>query len=366
MRRRLVIAAGILTALAVVAWLVPASRARLTAAGTVAEAFEVPWWRPFAPTVAVRDERVADIPVDVYDVGGDAPAVVLVPGAVPAGRDDPRVQRLARVLARAERRLVVPELEVYGERLVEADVQRLVDLGLALSSSHGREDVVFVGISFGGSLALVAAADPRLDGRVGGVATFGAYADLVGLVQAATTGVSVVGDRTVPWDADPRAEEVVRAELTALLPPEAARAVRAALAADDPARLPPGDARVVYELLTTDDPGRTYRLFGDLPAEIRERVAVVSPVSVADRLSEVPVVAMHSRDDPVVPFGELLRLGAAVPEAGLFAVEGLEHAGLEVTAPGGWISALDDLETVWSFAGRALRWQEPAWPWGPG
>ncbi|MDX1658976.1 MAG: hypothetical protein R3343_09170 [Nitriliruptorales bacterium] len=362
-RRPLLLVATIAIVATLAAWLHPWSRARLTGVATVAEGFGAPIVRPLAPTVSVHTTRLADTEVDVY-VGGDtAPVLVLVPGAVPAGRDDERVRRLAHVLARAERRVVVPELAVYDERLVEEDVSLLVDLVVELSSDGG--EVAFVGISFGGSLALVAAADPAVDGRLAGVATFGAHADLVGVLQAATTGVSVVGGDTIPWDADPRAQEVVRDKLTGLLAPDQADAVRAALDSDGSAGLSPG-AEAVRRLLANDDPRRTYELADALPAPIRARLASVSPVAVADQLGDVPIVAMHSREDRVIPYGELLRLGTALPHARLLTVDSLAHAELELTDPGGWIGALDDLWTTWSFTGRALHWQEPTWPWGDG
>lgn len=345
-------------------WLLPPSRAHLTAVATVADGVGISSWRPFAPPVSTREGSVGGHTADLYAPAGDAPTVVLVPGAVPAGRDDPRVEGLAGALARADRRVVVPELAVYDEQLVPDDVDRLVTVARAASGEAGP--VLFVGISFGGALALLAAADPRLEGRVAGVATFGAYADLVGVIQAATTGTSVVDGRSIPWPADPRAEEVVREQLVSLLSEGDADAVRAALEGDgDAGQLSPG-ARAVHDLLANDDPRGTYRLARALPPRIRERLSAVSPVAVADRLSDIPVLAMHTRDDPVIPYGELLRLGAAVPHARSLTVDSLEHAEFEVSSPGGWVGASDDLVTITRFTGAALRWQEPLLPWRPG
>lgn len=364
-RRRILVAVGVVVALVLVASLVPYTRTRVTAAGTLAEGVGLAVWRPLAPSVSVGEAAVGGGPADVYEPGGQAPVVVLVPGAVPEGRADARVRRVARSLAAARREVVVPELAVYDERLVVEDVRRLVAV-VRERVSAGRK-VVLVGISFGGSLALLAAADPRLDGRVAGIATFGAYTDLVGVLQAATTGVSRVGDRPIPWQADPRAEEVVRDRLAGLLPPSDEREVLETLEdADDNAGLPTAAARAVHALLTNEDPARTYPLARTLPPRIRERLDEVSPVSVAGTLADVPIVAMHARDDAVVPYGELLRLGRTFPHAELLSVDSFAHADLQLTSPGAWAAALDDLWTTWTFTSRGLRWQEPTWPWQPG
>lgn len=347
-----------------IGWLAPPGRSGGTAAGTVADGLDIVSWRPFAPTVEVEQRTVGGTPADVYEPDGDAPTVLLVPGAVPAGRDDPRVRQLAYVLARGDRRVVVPELAVYDERLVQEDVDRLVQAVTDLSSP--TRPVVLVGISFGGSLSIVAAADERLEGRVAGVATFGAFADLIGVAQAATTGVSLVDGRRVPWDADPRAEEVVRQQLVSLLPDRDAAAVRASLTSDLPTERLSADARAVHDLLANEDPERTYQLARALPPRIRRRLEVVSPTAVAGDLRDLPIVAMHSREDPVIPYGELRRLGAALPHARVLTVDSLQHADLRISSPGGWVGALDDLATVWTFTASALRWQEPSWPWRPG
>lgn len=343
--------------------LTPAGRARVTAAATVAEGLNLAVWRAFAPAVTMETSTVADIEVDVYAPAHDAPTMLLVPGAAPGGREDPRVIGLATAFARSDRRVVVPELEVYDQKLVPQDVDRLVRLTAALSSPD--RPVVLLGISFGGSLSLVAAADPRLEGRVRGVATYGAYADLVGVAQAATTGTSVVAGETIPWDADPRAEELVQDELLSLLPSAEAEAVRQALETGQTGQLD-GPAQTIHTFLNNDDPERTFVLAEQLPGQVRDRLAAVSPTSVADELSDVEVVAMHGRDDPIIPRGELLRLGQTVPHARLLTVDSLEHADPELTSPAGWLGTLDDLQTIWSFTSTSLRWQEPTLPWERG
>jgi hypothetical protein len=94
---------------------------------------------------------------------------------------------------------------------------------------------------------------------IGLVATFGAYADLAGVIQAATTGTSLVDGERFGWEPDPRAREVVADQLLDLLPAEAAQQVEQALeGTTDPASLP-AELAAVHELLTTDDPSASRR-----------------------------------------------------------------------------------------------------------
>jgi pimeloyl-ACP methyl ester carboxylesterase len=225
------------------------------------------------------------------------------------------------------------------------------------SAEEGPGPVVVVGASFGGSLGLLAAADERVSGHLAGVVTFGAFVDLFGVLQASTTGVSLVGDHRVPWDPHPMADEVVRERLADELPPELAPLVLDALAGERDLDELPAEARAVVELLTHDDPDRTDELVAALPDELRERVRAVSPISVAHRIG-VPVLAMHSTQDPAIPYGELLRLGVAVPEAELVTLERFAHVDVDLDSPRRWREALGDLRRVWWFTSETLRLQQ--------
>jgi pimeloyl-ACP methyl ester carboxylesterase len=326
---------------------------RTVALATVAEGlgFEPP--RPFAPEVTREVVELGGVEVDAYLPEGaelrGQPVVVLVPGATPDGREDRRVIEIAEAMARADRTVVVPELEVYGEDLVAADVDRLVEVADVLAADG--EPVVLAGLSFGGSLSLLAAADPRSAGTIGLVATFGAYADLAGVIQAATTGVSLVDGERIPWDPDPRAREVVAQQLLELLPAEAAREVRQVLEGEaDPTSLR-SELAAVHELLTTDDPGRTMALLDEAPAPIQDRIVEVSPVRSVPELP-VPLVALHAVDDPVIPYGELLRLERAYPGTDAITLTTFDHVG-----PGGdesWWVAVRDLWRTSRFVDRIL------------
>lgn len=322
---------------------------RLVALVVVADGLGFDPPRPFASTVVREVDVVGDVEVDRYrpetSAATDAgePAILLVPGATPAGRDDSRVVDVATAIASVGRTVVVPELEVYDEDLVPADVDRLVEVGSRLGRRHGG--VSLAGLSFGGSLALVAAADERLADHVALVATFGAYADLAGVAQAATTGVSLVDGERIPWEPDPRAADVVRDQLLGLLSPADAQRVEEALAGDRELVQLRAELRAVHDFIVHEDPTRTEPLVASMPQVIRTRITVVSPARAGAGL-EAPVLALHARDDPVIPFGELRRLEKTFSQLDSRTLVTFDHVGIE-DDQGWWVTVRD----LWTTAG---------------
>jgi len=355
-----------LVVLALVALIAQPLRLRVVAAATVADSLDLAVPRPFAAEVERHDTTVAALEADVYappasgwDDGPPSAAagsvVVLIPGATPAGRDDRRVVALAEAFARSDRVVVVPELEVYDEDLVPEDIERIIRLVRALSEMHGP--VVLTGISFGGSLALVAAADPGLADRVALVGTFGAFADLAGVIQAATTGVAIVDGERFPWDADPRAEDVVREQILRLLAPDERERLTAALEGEVPPDTLPADLRATYDLLVNDDPEAVSDLVADLPRTIQDRLATVSPARAAAELG-VPLIALHARDDPVIPYGELHRLGTVYPQAELMSLTTFDHVGIDPDREVRWWVTARDLWVTTRFVAEVLAAQD--------
>jgi pimeloyl-ACP methyl ester carboxylesterase len=338
--------------------MLPPVQARAKALAVLVEAvgFDVP--RPFAPQVARVEATLDGVSGDLYYPGDRAPGVVLIPGAVEGGTDDPRVIRTARALARAERAVFVVDLELAERRFVEEDIDRIVRATSALEGHPlVNGSVSILGFSFGGSFGLIAAADPRLDGRLDDVAVFGAYFDLVGMIQAVTTRVSLVDGRRFPWEPHPLAAEILEDVALRLVPSEGRDALRAALAGSLPAEQLPPPLRGVYDLLRNDDPRRTYELAARLPDEAREALERFSPSSVANGIT-APVIAMHSTDDPAVPYGEALRLVDALPETSLTSVSLFRHVDFEPQSVGDWTRAAGDLWSAWRFTGRVLAAQE--------
>jgi hypothetical protein len=336
----------------------PAVQARSKALAVLAEAVGAPFPRPFAPEVRRVDTTLGDVRGDLYLPDRPAPAVLLVLGAAPQGPADPRAVRLATSLARAGRVVFAPRLTLAQRRFDEEDLDRIVRSVLALEDHPATVGpVVALGISYGGSYALVAAADSRLRGHLAQVATFGAYFDLAGVIQAVSTGASLIDGRRVPWRGHPQARLVLEHHAAQLAPEGSGDELRDVLAGrDSPDALDPA-ARAVFELLANRDPARTHELAEALAPESRALLTRFSPATVAPAI-DVRVIAMHSTDDPAVPYGELIRLHRALPEARVVTVGSFRHVDLKGGGPGGPLRLVSDLWDAWRFASWLLEAQE--------
>jgi pimeloyl-ACP methyl ester carboxylesterase len=108
-------------------------------------------------------------------------AVLVVPGLHFGGADEPRMRRFISVLAHAGLTVALPNLPDYMEQVLRPGV--VDDLGLALERflasdlvPEGVKPALFT-ISFGSWPGLEIACRPEFSDRIGGVVTFGGFAD---------------------------------------------------------------------------------------------------------------------------------------------------------------------------------------------
>jgi dienelactone hydrolase len=293
--------------------------------------------RSSLPYRAARDGAEADLAELWLPAGASAErpagAMLLVFGVNNLGRNHPSIERVADGLARTGVAVLVPDSRTLLEGRLEIGeidgVVRAFQL-LAARPEVDRERVGIVGFSVGGSLALLAAADPRIAAQVAWVNAFGAYADARTYLAAVASHAYEGTDGTpVPWTPTPLAREVfLRFVLDQVADEEDADLLRRVLEAPILDGEPPAvdarlrtafasdAARAAYDLLTASSLGAASEAIDALPAQSLAFIDAISPRRHLAGL-EADVFLMHEVEDHHVPFVESRALAEGLVSAGL-------------------------------------------------
>ena len=280
----------------------------------------------FTREATVSEITIAGAPTTFGRPAGDGPwpAIVIVNGATPEGRREPALQRLVRGLARAGYLVALPDLPGLPDgRIDERTIKSTVDVAHAVADRTDARDgrVGLVGVSVGTSLALLAALEPELTGRVRIVTGTAPFADLANIVRLATTGYYRRGNLLIRYETDPFVAEVVARSLAADLPE-------------------------LEALLANRDPRRFDELYAALPAQLRTKVEALSPLNRANELG-MPLELASAPQDPYFPIDEARALAVAAPDARVTTTSALAHAVPEPT--------LGDLPDLLRFNGWVVR-----------
>jgi acetyl esterase/lipase len=293
------------------------------------------------------------------------PTLVFMNGATPEGRRHPTVHRLGIALARTGVRVFIPDLPgVAGGELSPDTLAHAVAVAEAAAESPdtaaGR--VAVSGVSIGGTLALLAAADARLQRRISVVACVAPFGDLPEVMRLATTNTYRDGQMLGRHATPPYLRVGLARSLAAMLPAtsETDALCRALRAIDPdssvPVELPEDafrtagtDAERLYDLLANSDPARFDGLYDSLPAQVRLAAASLSPIYVARRL-HAPVEIATAPHDRYFPIAQARALAAASPHVRITITSLLAHATPRFDARN-----MADIRRLYAFFTRALR-----------
>lgn len=262
------------------------------------------------------------IEAQLYLPAGKAPfrALILVPG-YPSNIDDPQLQHLGEALARIDIAVLIPKLSALSNGYISTeDTNTLVESfrWLAARSDIRANHIGFAGFCIGGSLALVAAQDTRINTKVSVVYAFGGYYSLRDFTFAVATHTSHTPQGDTPWE--PAQTSTVLFALNALQFLDNHERTQVAQSLNSSQRFTRQTGQLstngerIYTLLTETNPQRINMLLDSLPVEQQTWFRNLSPSTNMAHL-HAKLFLMHDRNDPYIPATESYHMRMALQES---------------------------------------------------
>jgi acetyl esterase/lipase len=221
-----------------------------------------------------------------------------------------------------------PALIDYTLTPRDADATVQATLALERWPGVGADRVGILGISAGDALACLAAADPRLHGKLAFLTLFGGYYDATNLLRDVGRRALEVDGQLTPWHPQDVPIYTLAHSVAVTLPPNDAARIRSALGlfgsalgengqpldSATLAQMSPG-AVATYHLLYGDQPDQVEANIAALLPASHDLLRALSPSSVVDSL-QARIYLMHDTSDQYVPFTESRDFDAALTRLG--------------------------------------------------
>ncbi len=284
---------------------------------------------PIRHTTQVVDSADGPVYLDLYapttpaaPIPGVREGLLLIPG-VGDNRTVPQLVNLAQSLARSgivAMAMTTNPLMAYT--LTPTTIDAVVVATQTLQHTRGVGKVGIVGLSAGGSLGALAAADPRIRGTLAFALSFGGYYDAPNLLRDLGRRALDVDGRMRAWQPDPVPIQALANTIAQTLPASDAALLTSGfntfngleLSADDQAKLSPAGL-AAYHLLTGDEPQRVDANLAALAPVAHTLLRSLSPSSVVSKL-HAPIYLLHDQADIYVPFTESRDFAAALAANG--------------------------------------------------
>jgi len=255
------------------------------------------------------------------------PGMVIVHGVHHLGIEEPRLVAFARAISASGIRVLTPEMPALADyQVTSASIARIGYSALSFSETL-HQKVGVLGISFGGGLSLLAAADPHFEPYIRFVVTIGAHDDLARVSQFFVTNQIPRADGTT---LQMQAHEygpliLIYSHVDEFFPPADVTTAHETLQLLLWEKV--DDSRKVAEKLSPPSRQRMELLYSGhvdaLAAEIQQSIArhraEMAPVSPHGQLLllHASVLLVHGAGDNIIPPSELEWLKQDVPRADL-------------------------------------------------
>ena len=252
------------------------------------------------------------------------PGMVVAHGIHHLGIDEPRLMSFSRAAAGGGFVVLTPEIDALADYHVDADSMATIGESPGwLQQRLGTGPVTVVGVSFAGSLSLLAACDPRYAPHIRALVLMGAYDDLGRVSRFLATSLAELPDgRKVPYAAhDYGAAVFVYSNLEKFFSESDLGVAHEALRDwlwEQPqdaqkllARLSPA-GRAIMEMLLARQIDRLRPQLLDVIQMDETQLAALSPQGKLGNL-HVPVFVLHGSTDDIIPSTESLWLQQEIP-----------------------------------------------------
>ena len=288
--------------------------------------WEAPVAEPINHTQAILHSSAETAYLDVYapvespsPMPGAREGLLVIPG-IGDQRKDAQLINFSQTLARSG--IVVMDLTtpaLINLRLDASDKEAVVQAFHVLQHwpGVGIKRVGLFGISAGGALICLAAADQRIQNQISSVTLFGSYFNVTTLLQAIGRHALVVDGQTQPWQPVYFPMQVLANTLAPLLPGDDGTVLEntfapggSKLSASQLAQLAPSSA-AVYHLLSGDEPAQINANLAAFSPALNALLASLSPSQIVDKI-RAPIYLLHDRSDQYVPVTESRAFAAAL------------------------------------------------------
>ena len=275
------------------------------------------------------------LPADLWlpsSASADHPvgAVIFVSGINSQGRAHPALARLARAISQAGAAVYIPELPVFFDARVDAtEIGRIVAAfqAVARRAEVDPDRIGIMGISVGGSLSLIAAADPEIADQVSWVGAFGAFADAGEILTSVTSHQYRIDGELVDWEPALLVRQVVFGLVTQRVTDGRDHGYlygaydslnNAAVHPFPDAHLPlrTDVAKAAEAILLADTLPEAEAALAAAPADLRELLDSITPLRFVAGI-RARVYLMHDTGDHHIPYSNSRELAAAMEAAGV-------------------------------------------------
>ncbi len=285
---------------------------------------------PVRHVATTVESKGGTVSLDVYEPTASAPpipgargGILVIPG-VGDERGEPQLINLDEALASSGlvvMNMTTPTLLAYDLSPVDSDAVVVAFDALAKWPDVGPDRVGILGFSAGGSLAAIAAADPRIEHRLAFITLFGGYYDATSLLRTFGQRAQEVDGTLQSWEPNAVPMQVLSHAMGDTLPTNEAQILSyafllpiAPLPQDQLDQLS-APAQAAYHLLAGDEPDRVDANLAALSPAMKSLLTQLSPSAYLAQI-HTPIYLLHDRTDQYVPFTQSREFNAALDASG--------------------------------------------------